>query len=183
MKSDFDRDMAADSKKSTMLRRVRSSTWVGFLGLFLLLATVIGYFIFGSSIRSLRYLPVDGTIIESRMESCVSSGFMEQIRFAYSVDGRDYRDGRLRNDWGKFCDREEAIAAILIKYPVGLPVEGWYDPRNPSQAVIDRSPGQIQWIFAGVLSGFGVILLIAWMFHRSEQARRTRPQKRLVSRE
>lgn len=170
---------AADSgPRSNWLERVRDNSWIGFLGLFLFLGTVVGYFIFGSTIRSLRYLPVEGRVLESGMEPCDSNGFMEQIRFAYFVDGREYRDGRLRIDWGKFCDREEAIQAILKNYPAGQQVQGWYDPQNPSLAVIDRSPGQLQWIFAGVLCGFGAILMIAWMFHRSEQNRRNRPQKR-----
>ncbi|QDU79030.1 hypothetical protein Pla110_07340 [Polystyrenella longa] len=161
--------MSEEAKQ--MMADARNRFLVMYLGLFLLVGGTGGYLIFGSYIRSWSYEPVPGVITKSSLESCGMDGFAEEIRFSYQVDGKEYYQGRLREDFGKFCDKKQAIQELLDEYPVGSNVEAWYDPDQPSHAVIDRSMGQIQWVMGCVLIGFSVILLIAWLMQYSNLKR------------
>lgn len=61
----------------------------------------IGFFMFCPLIRTWSYEPVTGIVVQSEMEYCgmEASGYSEEIRFAYTVGNRKFRDGRLRRDF------------------------------------------------------------------------------------
>ncbi len=130
----------------------------------LLLATIIGGYMFLPWFETRGFQAIEGTIAKSEMKSCGEPGmYHEAIRFSYTVDGHKYLNGRLRKDFALMCEGEKKIQEILDQYPVGAKVNAWYNPNVPSVAIIDRSLGTMQKIFLAVFSAFvGFFLLIWW---------------------
>ena len=155
------------------MERLRSNFMTWYIALFVLLVGGIGFFMFRPLIKTWSYEPVSGIVTQSKMKYCgiEMSGYSEEIRFAYTVGNRKFRDGRLRRDFARMCEPEKTIAAILKKYPVGAEVQGWYDPDRPQLAVIQRTPGTVQWIFISVFCGFLFFFFCIWGMQRSNARR------------
>ena len=95
--------------------------------------------------RQLRWEAVQGTILKSVAERCEDGLFRPDIRFSYTVNRRRYNDGKYRDDFVHVCYEKVEVDAILSQYPHGAVVDAWYDPRNPSLAVLDRSLGSVHY--------------------------------------
>ncbi|MEM9597289.1 MAG: DUF3592 domain-containing protein, partial [Acidobacteriota bacterium] len=67
------------------------------------------------------------------------STYWPDIRYSFQLDGSEYEGKRysFRNATGD----SRAANEVLQRYPVGDEITCWVDPDNPSQSVIDRSPG------------------------------------------
>jgi uncharacterized protein DUF3592 len=79
------------------------------------------------------------------------------VRFAYTVDGREYTADRL----GLFTEHARygtmgGATAHAARLTPGTEIPVWYDPSNPADAVSDRSVPKGYWI-AGVI---GALLLL-----------------------
>jgi len=81
------------------------------------------------------------------------SGYYPDIDFRYEVNGRVYTGRYQLSHWSAIRGHE-ATRKIVLQYPVGTKVTGYYDPFHPSTAVISR---KIHWVTWVVLAFFLVI--------------------------
>lgn len=124
--------------------------------------------------KAKSWRPVPGTIISSRSEARKvqidaaggqTRGKTEMrnfpaIAFAYDVGGRRFTGTRysLRENLGNF-----AVTETLAQYPKGAKVTVFYDPADPTQAVIERTMPDGAFKFMVCLSAglvFGALILI-----------------------
>jgi hypothetical protein len=76
-----------------------------------------------------------------------------KVVYAYKVNGREYRGGRIAvRGWKAFSSASWFLGNPAKKYPPGKPVEVFYDPANPAEAVLERR-----------VSGGGSIYLIGFV--------------------
>lgn len=174
--------MNQENLSTPLLHRIKigGSAWL--IIILLLLAGGIGFLVLKSYFRSRSFEPVSGVIIKSVMIPCESEvgGFHADIRFSYTVDRREYFDGRFRYDFGKMCERKETVQALIDQYPQGKKVDAWYDPNSPKMAVIDRSLGKPEKVFLAVMGGFLLFFLIVWRMQVANERRRHEIEQRRV---
>lgn len=105
-----------------------------------------------------HWLPVDGTIITSRVDSrgtdSVNGADTEITRtpfveYDYQVNGQSFRGDRIMIGG---ANSESELELVLGQYPLGANVIVYYDPANPQQAVLERFPIRRLW-------GCGVLML------------------------
>jgi hypothetical protein len=94
-----------------------------------------------------RFEPTQATITASRVQPWPGrgSGAAPDIRFKYRAGATEHAGGRWRvreYNEGSAAD----IAALVAQYPAGSVHRAWYDPDEPSVAVLSRRPS-----FAGLL--------------------------------
>lgn len=90
------------------------------------------------TIRS--YTPVAGNQGRTRAQRERLREYYPEITYRWEVDGQSYTGSRytLGTTHEKYDERTEAVAAAL-KYRNGAPISVYYDPRDPSEAVLDKS--------------------------------------------
>lgn len=103
---------------------------------------------------------VDGEVVDARVESRRIPGSTREeydhyFEYIFSVDGKKYSSGRL-NFFSVSGDPSEGVE----KYEMGQKVQVYYDPNDPSRAVLE--PG-LPGIFVWLALGFGIILFIGFV--------------------
>jgi hypothetical protein len=92
--------------------------------------------------ESKRWPTAKGTIRESRIEEGTGGRrgyFVLIVLYTYLVKGREYKSDRLyfydyqSKHWRHYVEKD------LLLYPVGKIVTVYYNPRKPSDAVLDRN--------------------------------------------
>jgi hypothetical protein len=90
--------------------------------------------------------------VEEKSESEGGVIYRPKIIYSYRVDDCDYESDRsfswIRSGWRK------RVANIVERYPQGSDVEVYFNPDNPSQAVLERGITPSSYIV-----GFGVCLI------------------------
>jgi hypothetical protein len=77
------------------------------------------------------------------------------VRYEYVVGGRTYTCDRV--SFGDHSSSDAARAQAIVKrYPKGRKVTAYYDPEDPSLAVLER--GTSGWTYAPL--GMGLLLLV-----------------------
>lgn len=73
--------------------------------------------------------------------------YFPSITYRWEVDGQSYTGSRyqLGTTHEKYKERDEAVAAAA-KYRNGAPIAVYYDPEDPSQAVLDKSASGAVWV-------------------------------------
>jgi hypothetical protein len=71
------------------------------------------------------------------------------ITYAYRVEGRDYQAERIRFG-GDAGGSEPSAKAAVERYPEDGKVMVWYDPANPSRAVLEMGVAPAAWLFAAM---------------------------------
>jgi Protein of unknown function (DUF3592) len=98
----------------------------------------------------------DATITVSA-ERYVGRSSVVDIRYVYSVGGREYRGDRWRYSLSMNLTGMRAIdiGAALASYPVGTDLGVAVDPRRPARSVLEPGPqyADLVWIFSGMLIG------------------------------
>jgi hypothetical protein len=100
-----------------------------------------------------KWVATRGTVTKSRVRSHrdsskQSDGYDAEplVTYEYDVDGEHYRASRI--SFGEI--KGEAVQPTLDKYPVGEPVQIYYDPADPHQAVLERDApiaGRTLWLY------------------------------------
>jgi len=87
--------------------------------------------------------------------------YYPSITYRWEVDGRSFTGSRYRlgTTHEKFEEREQAVVAAA-RYRNGAPISVFYDPEDPSQAVLDRSASGAVW----VPLPFGLLLAVMGWF-------------------
>jgi len=92
-----------------------------------------------------RYACVEGTILSAgvgqtpRGTSGESFFYWPDIKYHYVVDGTDYWSSRFSDTGSYFTTRPPAYKLAMQHAPPGLRVKVYFDPKDPSKAVLDRS--------------------------------------------
>lgn len=85
------------------------------------------------------------------------------IEYSYRVDGREYHSTQI-GFGGKLAGSEEFAQAKAARYPEGTDVSVHYDPKNPSNAVLDLKVGYAGPLLAIALVFFALALFFSGMF-------------------
>ncbi len=80
----------------------------------------------------------------------VWGGFKPDVAYEYQVDGRIYSGSRI--GYARWVTNMPSVAKKTAdRYPLGGPVEVWYDPEKPGRCALDRRVSP--WAFVAVLLG------------------------------
>jgi hypothetical protein len=142
---------------------------------FVLVALGLAYMAFRSSRKagiSKSWPTTMGQIVsasvEARRSRSGSSGYSTshypQVIYEYTVNGQKYMGNHI--NFGSPIGYGFAGMAerIIVKYPIGGMVQVYYNPADPSQAVLERSGGASSKILLGVAALIIVILAVTVAF-------------------
>ncbi|MFY9695799.1 MAG: DUF3592 domain-containing protein [Xanthobacteraceae bacterium] len=78
-----------------------------------------------------------GTVMTSVLEKSPEHRrrYRAALQYRYRVGGKDYQASRVF--WGGNEGREKHMASVVETYPEGSGVRVFYDPKKPSEAVLD----------------------------------------------
>jgi hypothetical protein len=111
-------------------------------------------------LRSRSWSSVVGEIIESNLDlvrgARGSKLYAPSVRYAYRVQGRNYESERVFFGFADFYTKRGAVS-VVEAYPIGQQVDVYYDPSDPSCAVLRRGITGRTLVAAGFL---GVVFLI-----------------------
>lgn len=143
------------------------------IGFGLIWSIVVSYFSYGlalsyiAQIRASRaFQPVDAAVLSSRVQTGQTgigarlTVYSPIISYRYVVQGTTYESTNyafMRNG----TSFHEAHS-VVDQYPPGARIVAYYDPKHPSQAVLDRTepPLGLPALVIVLLWGFGVAVLV-----------------------
>ena len=141
---------------------------IGGLILLLIGMGVLGVTLYfrGQLRASLDWPSVPGVVVEFFVDEYRDANqdpsYYARVRYDYRVDGQYFRGGQVKFGIEKSFTGQRGAQKALEDYPVGQEVVVYYDPLDPTNAVIDRSDSQVQlflWIGGGIaLLGFAILL-------------------------
>lgn len=79
---------------------------------------------------------VRGVVTSASVEGCGKSGHTVRARYRYSVDSFDYA-GEARAAGTRKCDKKALVEQLAVQ-TVGTPADVYFDPSNPSDAVLGQ---------------------------------------------
>ncbi len=137
--------------------------WCGLTGTF-------AYFTIGSLVKhhyaALRFASTKGVVLSSKVK--VSSGshggtYAPRIRYRYTVAGREYLGQQYDFAGGSSSDGSYAERAVS-ENPPGKAVTVYYDPGNPSQAILHLEAPGVSYCFLLFLQPFLLVglAMIGW---------------------
>ena len=111
-----------------------------FFGVFLVAGSALFYFMtirpFARTAASWSWSAADCTVLDSRVEGSGGT-YRPVIRYRYEVNGMEYFSERF-NFFEVSSSGREGKEAVVAEYPLGRIFTCFYDPSDPSQAVLDR---------------------------------------------
>ncbi len=113
--------------------------------------------------RSLQWPQVQGKVRSAKVfqHKGEGGGSSAEIKYAYEVDGVGYESDRVH-----FGD--VAASDMVLKYRIGHDVSVYYDPDDPSIAVLDRKMtvlGNITAVIIGVaFTGMGCLVIFVGIY-------------------
>ncbi|HJT36560.1 MAG TPA: DUF3592 domain-containing protein [Pirellulales bacterium] len=110
---------------------------------------------------SWRWTRAPGRIVQSYVQQTGNGDYKTCISYRYQADGIDYDSGTISHI-GKAIsgmrDSYETYRAEILRFPIGLEVDVFYDPNQPPVAVLERG-AKAGDVVACCL--FGVVFIIA----------------------
>jgi hypothetical protein len=88
--------------------------------------------------QSAKWPPVPGSVVTSRAQSN-EDGVSLDFQYEYIVDGRSYASDRYTFFEYIILNKDDQVYEIVEQYPAGSEVTVYYDPANPSKAIIKRT--------------------------------------------
>src|SRR5512144_1174356 len=89
-----------------------------------------------------------GTVLEARLGQSTNYGqdgptvsYYPVIKYEYSVGGQLFSGEKITFGLTEAASRSAKAEQVLDKYPVDRQVTVYYDPNNPSDAVLERRAG------------------------------------------
>ena len=101
--------------------------------------------------------------ISTDNEGYQTTTYLAKINFSYEVDGITYESDRINFDYGMRTSNLRKQQSVVEQYPEGSTIPVFYDPKDPSQAVLEkRVNGTFTTILvAAVFIGIGIIVAIS----------------------
>ncbi len=143
----------------------------GFLALLFLAIGVVLIILHRRNIRkaeeSISWLETTGTINESKVvqgsnvlmnndeDGESAPVFYPEISYTYRVAGLEYTSKRLTFAGVKSFSKQENAEKAASFYPVGTQMPIYYDPKNPKEAVVDKTAKK-----SNILLTFGILFII-----------------------
>jgi Protein of unknown function (DUF3592) len=151
-----------------------------FVFVVLLIPIALGFVFVGGYINvqrerriSARWPTVTGTITVSEVVEQIHTEeddkeirdvteYLPNIRYKYRVGGRDYFSDRRKWGMDTIYAMREWAEEKLAPFPVGAPVQVYYDPADPASAVLEPKSGRgtLTYLFgAAMFGGMGVLFM------------------------
>ena len=124
------------------------------------------FYLLTKSYKARNWVQHKGLIISSNVEKLNDTGsnhtlYRNKIRYKYIVDSKSYESNNIYFGWYFWQSFPFTTWNINKKYHANDKIIIFYNPKKPSQAVIERNPHSIVFIpFFIMLIVAGVILLI-----------------------
>jgi hypothetical protein len=90
--------------------------------------------------------------------------YSAEIEYEYEVDGREYQSDRIRLGGFTSTSDRDHIERIIARAPAGGTVPVYYNPDDPSEAVLTSGVAGEDYFIVLFLTPFNVIMLGIWMF-------------------
>lgn len=138
---------------------------LGLIALFILLRAVRGWM---AASTSRAWPTVSGRVLNSSLIRTARRGtsgggsYVPMIVYEYQVDGKVYRSNRYSFGSQIGTGFSGIASRVVDQYPEGATIDVYYNPDNPSEAVLKRSSGG-SWgnlLMAVVLAAAAVIVLV-----------------------
>lgn len=145
--------------------------WFGgiFTGIGLAVAALGWWFLAVQHYRLATYLPVTGSVNESRVIRSGKDGYEPVIRYAYIVNGQRY-DGQRVSAVGSYTQTGNWAWNVVAQFPPGGQATIWYSAKDPSSSFLLRDATYIPHFVA--IFGFVFLLVGAWAMLQSFVGRR-----------
>jgi hypothetical protein len=156
---------------SALFDSIRSSAGIiiaailGLIALFILLRALQGW---AAASASRAWPSVSGRVLNSslirtpRRGTSGGGSYVPMIVYEYQVDGKVYRGQRYSFGTQVGTGFTGIASRVVDRYPEGSAVDVYYNPENPSEAVLKRSAGG-SWgnlLMVVVLAAAAVIVLV-----------------------
>ena len=86
----------------------------------------------------------------------ISYAYYPHVEYSYSILGQSYTSKQIAFGGVRGFNNPNQAQTALVKYPVNTPVQVFYNPQNPSEAVLERIAGE----GAKGTKVIGIILLV-----------------------
>jgi hypothetical protein len=150
---------------ATQLSTARKVVVAVCLGFFVVLVCGIGLFLLREDWRVWRtFRPTMATITQSEVESRYfvrGANHNVRVRFMYRVGAREYESGRYRIGEVAELGGRRAAERLVAQLPPGSTHAAWYDPAEPSVAVLRRGLNWGGLIVLGLGVGVPLLILVA----------------------
>jgi len=107
------------------------------------------------------WVPTEATVVSTGVQSMGSNGhrsYQPVVTYQYMVAGAQYTSHRLT---ALAESRSQSWAqSVVNRYEPGSAVTAWYDPKHPSNAIIDRHFSTIPVIMMGIMLGFVLLIVL-----------------------
>lgn len=117
-----------------------------------------------NQIRARNFAQAEGRILSSKVtENSDSDGttYGAEVRYEYTVDGRRYESDRVRYGAMSTSDGEWASQTVR-ENPTGSVRPVYYDPQNPTRAVLQTGVGGQNWFMLLFMSPFNAVMIFLW---------------------
>ncbi len=115
------------------------------------------------------YPSTQGTIIRSHIEinhSTDGTTYGPEVDFSYEVEGKFYTSDTYRYGVWSSSDRSHA-ESVVDRYSNGKQVEVFYNPTDPSDAVLEHDNQGMDLSLALFMTPFNVVMLGFWAYYAS----------------
>ncbi|MBM3144676.1 MAG: DUF3592 domain-containing protein [Chloroflexi bacterium] len=94
--------------------------------------------------------------VSSDSDGYTRTTYAPQIEYQYSVASQEFIGNRITFGMTKTYGSKKKAEEAMASYPINARVNVFYDPQNPSDAVLDRKAGGFM---AGIIGGVVLILI------------------------
>ena len=140
--------------------------WMGISSILLIVGMILIFFglrEINQARASTSWQPVVGVIVSSDLDVEIDSDgntyYRANIRYAYGLDGQEFNGDRVYIGQTSTTDRKPTFD-LLLKYEKGAAVVVYYDPRTPTQAVLEPGLLGVNWVLPAIGGGFLVFGLV-----------------------
>ncbi len=132
------------------------------------LAILVGAIILSPPPRyqTISWLATQGLITRSALTACSGGGYLLDVAYVYSVNGRTYTGSGLGPESLDMCVSQDEAADLLKPFPVG-PKQVWYERKNPARSSlfsmenVSPRPGGWKQAWGFFVAAF-ILLLACW---------------------
>jgi hypothetical protein len=137
--------------------------WMGISSIVFLVGLVLIFFGLRDillSQRSTNWQPTAGVIVSSDLgvedDGDGNTLYSAKIQYTYTLEGQQLQGDRVFFGAMSTSERQQ-VFDLLLKYPIGTAVTVYYDPADPSQAVLEPGIHGANWFLPILGAAFGLV--------------------------
>jgi hypothetical protein len=111
---------------------------------------------------SQSWLTTDGKILHSMAEyqhSSEGGAYYPVVTYEYNANGQLYRSQQIRFGTRVGFGSQSIVQRVVNRYPIGSSQPVYYNPDNPSEAVLDRTTGGANTVLGCVVGIFVIVII------------------------